>query len=132
MGAGAITWSSKKQYIIMLSSTEAEYITQTHTAKEVMHLHTFVQEIHRLDKPIAINCNNQGAIMLSKDNRFHTWTKHIDIQYHFVQEVVKDGKITLKYIPTDENPVDIFTKLLMKTKFCHFTELLGLKDVDVS
>ena len=70
--------------------------------------------------------------MLSKDNRFHTWTKHIDIQYHFVQEVVKDGKITLKYIPTDENPVDIFTKLLMKTKFCHFTELLGLKDVDVS
>ena len=132
MGMGAITWSSKKQYIVMLLSTEAEYIAQTHAVKEATYLRTFVQEICRLDKLIAINCNNQGAIMLSKDNRFHTWTKHIDIQYHFVQEVVKDGKITLKYIPTDENPVDIFTKLLTKTKFCHFTELLGLKDVDAS
>ena len=84
MGAGAITWSSKKQYIVALSSTEAEYIMQTHTVKEVMYLCTFVQEIHRLDKLIAINCDNQGAIVLSKDNKFHAQTKHIDIQYHFI------------------------------------------------
>ena len=63
MGMGAITWSSKKQYIVMLSSTEAEYIMQTHAVKEVMYLHTFVQEIHVLDKLITINCNSQGAIM---------------------------------------------------------------------
>ena len=132
MGMGAITWSSKKQYIVMLSSTEAEYIAQTHAAKEVMYLCTFVQEICGLDKPITINCDNQGAITLSKDNKFHAWTKHIDIQYHFIWEAVEDRKITLKYIPTDKNPVDIFTKLLTKTKFCHFTELLGLKDVDAS
>ena len=67
-----------------LSSTEAEHITQTHAAKEAMYLCTFVQEICGLDKPIAINCDNQGAIMLSKDNKFHAWTKHIDIQYHFI------------------------------------------------
>ena len=79
MGAGAITWSSKKQYIVALLSTEAEYIMQTHAAKEVMYLCAFVQEICRLDKPIAINCDNQGAITLSKDNKFHAQTKHIDI-----------------------------------------------------
>ena len=84
MGMGAIAWSSKKQYIVMLLSTEAEYITQTHAAKEAMYLCTFVQEICRLDKLIAINCDNQGAITLSKDNKFHAWTKHINIQYHFI------------------------------------------------
>ena len=97
-----------------------------------MYLRAFVQEIHGLDKPIAINCDNQGAIALSKDNKFHTQTKHIDIRYHFVQEAVEDWKITLKYIPTDENPADIFTKPLAKAKFCHFVELLGLRDVDAS
>ena len=132
MGVGAVTWSSKKQYIVTLSSTEAEYVAQTHAAKEAMYLRAFVQEIRRLDKPIRINCDNQGAIALSKDNKFHARTKHIDIQYHFVQEAVEDGKITLKYIPTDENLVDIFTKLLAKAKFRRFTELLGLKDVDAS
>ena len=117
MGVGAVTWSSKKQYIVALSSMEAEYIMQTHTVKEAMYLHVFVQEICGLDKPIMINCDNQGAIMLSKDNRFHAQTKHIDIQYHFVQEEVEDGKITLKYIPTDKNPADVITKPLTKTKF---------------
>ena len=132
MGTGAITWSSKKQYIVALLSTEAEYIAQTHAAKEAMYLRVFVQEIRGLDKPIGINCDNQGVIALSKDNKFHARTKHIDIRYHFIREAVEDGKITLKYIPTDENPVDIFTKLLAKAKFHHFTELLGLKDVDAS
>ena len=84
MGMGAITWSLKKQYIIALSSTEAEYIAQTHAAKEVMYLHMFVQEICGLNNLVTLNCDNQGAIMLSKDNKFHTWTKHIDIRYHFV------------------------------------------------
>ena len=67
MGAGAVTWSSKKQYIVALLSTEAEHVAQTHAAKEAMYLCTFVQEIHGLDKPITINCDNQGAIMLSKE-----------------------------------------------------------------
>ena len=50
MGVGAVTWSSKKQYIVALSSTEAEYIAQTHAVKGAMYLHTFVQEIHRYIK----------------------------------------------------------------------------------
>ena len=58
MGVGVITWSLKKQYIIALLSTEAEYIVQTHMAKEVMYLHTFVQEICRLDKLVMLNCDN--------------------------------------------------------------------------
>ena len=76
---------------------------------------------------MSINCNNQGAIALLKDNKYHAWTKHIDICYHFICKAVKDGKIQVEYIPTDNNVADIFTKPLVKTKFRHFIELLGLR-----
>ena len=128
MGVGVITWSLKKQYIIALLSTEAEYIVQAHMVKEAMYLHTFVQEICRLDKPVMLNCDNQGAITLSQDIKFHTWTKHIDIHYYFIQEVVENGKIAVKYIPMDKNPADILTKLLAKAKFHQFIESLGLEN----
>jgi hypothetical protein len=128
MGLGAVTWSSKKQNIVALSSTEAEYIAQTHAAKEALYLRTFVAEIcMKISNPVTINCDNQGAITLSKDNKFHARTKHIDIRYHFIREAVGDGKISVKYIPTDENPADIFTKPLAKAKFHRFAEMLGLR-----
>ena len=102
MGTGAITWSSKKQHIVALSSTEAEYVAQTHAAKEAMYLRTLVEEICGFDKPVTLNCDNQGAIALSKDNKFHTRTKHIDIRCHFIREAV--------------------TKPLPKAKFRRFVE----------
>ena len=84
-GCGAISWSSKKHYIIALSSTEAEYIAQTHMAKEALWLRSFVNEVNGMQEaPITINCDNQGAIALAKDNKFHSWTKHIDLRYHFI------------------------------------------------
>ena len=65
--------------------------------------------------------------MLSKDNKLHQHTKHIDIGYHFICEAVEDGQIRMNYIPTDQNPTDIFTKPLSKTKFHGFVVGLGLK-----
>ena len=78
---------------------------------------------------ITISSNNQGAIALLKDNKFHARTKHIDVRYHFIGEAVEDGKVSVVYIPTDENPADIFTKPLAKAKFRRFTELLGLRPI---
>jgi hypothetical protein len=128
LGQGAVTWSSKKQYIIALSSTEAEYIAQTHAAKEALWLRTFWAEMQNAEPTtMTINCNNQGAIALSKDNKFHARTKHIDIRYHFIREAVEDGKLAVVYIPTEDNAADIFTKALPKTKFRQFVELLGLR-----
>ena len=96
MGARAISWSSKKQHIVVLSSTEAEYITQTHAAKEALWLHSFLQELRSTpDDPLILNCDNQGAIALAKDNKFHAHTKHIDVRYHFIREVVEDGKVAV-------------------------------------
>ena len=76
---------------------------------------------------IELSSDNQGAITLSKDNKLHQRTKHIDIHYHFIHEAVEDGQIKMNYIPTDQNPTDIFTKPLSKMKFCGFVAGLGLK-----
>ena len=127
LGQEAITWSSKKQHIITLSSKEAEYIALTHVAKEALWLQSMVSKICRGDKKhVVINCNNQGSMVLSKDNKYHSWTKHIDIRYHFIHEVVKDSKVEVNYILTEENIGDIFTKPLAKLKFAAFARMLGL------
>ena len=127
MGARAISWSLKKQHIVALSSTKAEYITQMHTAKEVLWLHSFLQELLSTpDDPLILNCDNQGASTLAKDNKFHACTKHIDMHYHFIREVVEDGKVAVQYILTGDNVSNIFTKPLAKAKFQELTELLGL------
>ena len=126
---GAISWSSKKQNIIALSSTEAEYIAQTHAAKEAMWMKNFLDEIQGpRGGPIVVNCNNQGAIVLAKDSKFHSCTKHINLHYHFMREVVEDGRLSMNYIPTNENVLDIFTKALAHPKFVHFVEMLGLRE----
>ena len=115
MGNGAVSWSSKKQYITALSSTEVEYIVLTHAAKEALWLHTFLSELRGAPNgPMTINCDNQGAIALSKDNKFHAITKHIDICYHFIRECVADSKVLVKYILSKDNVLDVFTKAFPK------------------
>ena len=127
IGARAISWSLKKQHVVALSSTEAEYIAQTHAAKEALWLCSFLRELRSApDDPLILNCNNQGANSLTKDNKFHARTKHIDVRYHFIREAFEDGKVAVQYIPTGDNVSDIFTKLLAKAKFRELAELLGL------
>ena len=128
-GVGAISWSSKKQNIVVLSSTESEYIAQTHAAKEGIWLRSFVNEVQGQNQnPLTIFCDNQGAMALVKDNKYHARTKHIDLRYHFIHEAVEDGKIKVEYLPTEDNVSDIFTKPLAKPKFRKFVEKLGLKE----
>ena len=111
-----------------LSSTEAEYVAQTHAAKEAIWLRSFISELTGGNaKPLTISCDNQGAIALAKDNKFHAQTKHIDLRYHFICEAVEDRKIVVKYVPTDDNVSDVFTKALPKPKFQKMVELLGLR-----
>ena len=127
IGARAISWNSKKQHVVVLSSTKAEYIAQMHMAKEPLWLCSFLQELHSApDDPLILNCNNQGAITLAKDNKFHACTKHIDVHYHFICKAVEDGKVAVWYVLTGDNVSDIFTKLLAKAKFWELAELLGL------
>ena len=75
----------------------------------------------------GLNCDNQVAIVLSKDNKFHQRSKHINIHYHYICEAVEEEQVKISYIPTDKNPMDIFTKPLPKEKFQTFVGMLGLR-----
>ena len=82
---GAISWSSKKQEIVTLSTTESEYVATTHAAKEAIWLCQFIGEVFQLlTNLIPLYSDSQATIALTHDGSYHTCTKHIDIQYHFI------------------------------------------------
>ena len=98
VGIGAISWSSKKQPIITLSSTEAEYVALTHSSKDIIWIHKLLTELSSVfffSVPTTLFCDNQGAIRLSKDSTFHSRTKHIDV--HFISFVKRSLKIISSY-----------------------------------
>jgi hypothetical protein len=128
IGGGAVSWSSKKQAIVALSTTEAEYIAATHAAKEALWIRMFLAEIARpLDKPTTIHLDNVSAISITKNDEYHPRTKHIDIRYHFIRHAVQDKLIHVDYVPTDDMAADIFTKALPRHKVLHLNALLGLR-----
>jgi len=86
MGGGAISWSSKQQPTIVLSTVEAEYMASTQATKETIWMTKFMEELGYMKekKAMVIRCDNQGVISLTKNPTQHVRTKHIDVQHHFV------------------------------------------------
>jgi hypothetical protein len=128
IGEGAITWSSKKQPVIALSSTKSEYIGLTHASKEILWVWQFLGKIFfKFQTPSQLYSDNQGAIALARNNKCHARSKHIDIYYHVIREVLERNDIDITYVPTEQNIADIFTKVLLTSKFNYFRNLLGLR-----
>ena len=124
---GAITWSSKRQSTVALSSTESEYMAVTQAVKEALWLQRLFGELTNTTPAVHIRVDNQGAIALSKNPKFHARTKHIDIQHHFVREVLEaDRGIQLEYCPTEEMVADVLTKGLARVKHEKFTKMMGV------
>ncbi len=125
---GPISWKSKLQPTVALSSCESEYIAATQATKETVWIQRLLASLEKLGlaESTEIKCNNQGAIHLAANPTHHERSKHVNIQYHYVREKIEDGKINLEYIPTTTMAVDGLTKLLGKTKWGHFIEQLGL------
>lgn len=83
---GAISWSSKKQELVTLSTTESEYVAATHTAKEALWLCRLIGKVFRpLAAPTPLYSDSKSAIALTEDGSYHARTKHIDIRYHFIR-----------------------------------------------
>jgi hypothetical protein len=124
---GAVSWSSKKQELVTLSTMEAEHVAATHATKEVIWLCRLIREIfHLLSHPTPLFSDSQTAIALMKDGSDHARTKHIDIRYHFIRFVVQEGTISPIYCPTEDMTADTLTKPLPSIKAKHFAAALGL------
>jgi len=108
-----ISWSSKKQEVLALSTSEAEYITATSSAYQAVWLRRLLSDFNQKQaRATEIFCDNGSTIAMTKNPTFHSRTKHIDIHYHFIRSLVSFGKIRLKACDTTEQLVDIFTKSL--------------------
>jgi hypothetical protein len=85
---GEISWMRKRQAIVALSTTKAEYMVATHESKEEIWLHRLCLGIGLVQKEVRLECDNQSAIFLEKNPAYHSKTKHIDVQYHFLRHMV--------------------------------------------
>ena len=96
--------------------------------KEAIWLRGLVNELGLTQKVLTVFCDSQSVIHLTKNNRYHDKTKHINIKHHFIRDVVV-GEIMVVKIHTSENPADMLTKLLPVTKFEHCLDLVGLYNI---
>ena len=100
---GAISWQSKLQKCVALSTTEAEYIAFTEACKEMLWMKNMLQELGIDQDRYVLKCDNQSAIYLGRNSTFHSRTKHIDIRYHWIRDVLEEKKVHLDKVHTNEN-----------------------------
>ncbi|GJQ67871.1 hypothetical protein Trydic_g16633 [Trypoxylus dichotomus] len=127
LSGAAISWESKKQQTVALSTTKAEYMGLIEVAKEAIYLRSFLIElgVERLPDVKVYN-NNLSALRLAKNPTYHARNKHIDIRHHFVRDVLKSGQLELLHVGTNDMIADVLTKGLPRTKHEKCVESLGL------
>jgi hypothetical protein len=126
-GSSAISWSSKKQPIVTLSTTEAEFVAAASCACQGLWLKRILCQLGEdQGKGIVIFCDNSSSIKLSKNPIMHGRCKHIDVRYFFLRDLVKDEVFELKHCKTQDQIADVMTKPLKLESFCKFRKLLGV------
>ena len=126
-GTGVVSWASKKQSIVTLSSAEAEYVAATGAACQAVWMRRVMMELkHEQEEATRIYCDNNSAIALSKNPVFHKRSKHIDTRYHFIRELTNNGEILLDFCRSEDQCADIFTKALGKESFIFQRDRLGI------
>ncbi|BES98092.1 Hydra magnipapillata [Nesidiocoris tenuis] len=129
MSGAAISWECRKQKCIALSSTEAEYVAISESCKEGIYLKSFLSEIKKdvgVEKLIVFN-DNQSSHKIAKNPEFSRRSKHIDVKYHHVRNLINEKQLSLVYLPTSEMCADICTKPLAGIKNKNCCSGLGLK-----
>ena len=114
-----VSWASKKQGCVALSSCEAEYVSLALAAQEAVYLQGLLTFfcLMTVDTPVLLCGDNQGALALASKPVAHKRAKHIETRHHFIRQLVEDKRIQLSYVPTKNNLADIFTKNLPKPAF---------------
>ena len=140
LGGGPISWSSRKQKSVSTSTTEAEYMALSECSRQAVWLTGLLNELcyskyvngqistkDIQQTQVELKGDNQGSISLVKNRQVSERSKHIDVAYHYVRDLQRNGKINVSYIGTNDMIADGLTKPLAHTKFDRFLQLLGMK-----
>lgn len=129
---GAITWCSKKQTCVALSTIESEFVACTSAVQEAMWLRRFFEDLsvvsHASD-PVTVYCDSTAALDYTKDPKYHGRTKHIDLRMNFIRDIIANNEVILEYMPTGLMVADPLTKPIPKDAFCRHVSSLGLRRI---
>jgi len=130
IGGVPVSWKSKRQATVALSTAEAEYMALSAATQEVVWLRKFLKnfEIEQSEATVIFE-DNQGCIALAKNPVAHERTKHIDIRYHFIREQIEENTIDVKYLPTEEMLADLLTKGMTKERHMKLCGKLHLSKI---
>jgi hypothetical protein len=130
VGGGAITWMSKKQSVVALSSTDAEYVALSEAGREACWLRSLYHELgYDQMQATEIRCDNNGAITMACNPQFHKRAKHIDIRHHWIRDQVQEGAIDVQGCRDPDQTADILTKALARPKHKKHCDEMGLAPV---
>ena len=126
LGNNLVSWFSKKQNSISLSTAEAEYIIVGSCCTQLLWMKQMLEDYGIVQNTFIVYCDNTSAINISKNPIQHSRTKHIDIRHHFIRELVENKSIVIEHIATDKQLANIFTKVLGSSKFISLRKALGI------
>ena len=129
LGGGPVSWMSRRQYVVALITTEAEYISASEAFREIVWLRRMMKDIgHRCEMGTTLFVDNQGALRLTKSPEFHHRTKHIDVRYYYIRERYECGDLDVEYLCSENQLTDICTKALPRDRFEKICNAMGLMD----
>ena len=123
-----MSWQSRLQKVVALSTTKVEYMAVVEAGKELIWMRDFLSELGMKQEKFLLHCNNLSAIHLAKNVSYHSRTKHIQRRYHYVRERVDENEFILAKIHTNDNGSDMLTKTLSMEKLIACQRKTGLVD----
>ena len=129
---GVISWCSKKQTFITLSTMEAEFIACSAAVQEAVWLRRFFGNLGiqgDCAEPITVHCDNQVALSFTKDPIYHSRTKHIDTKNNYIRDIIAKQEVTVQYISTHQMVVDPLTKPIPRDVYLSHVNALGLRRI---
>lgn len=128
LNGSPVSWSSKKQRTVALSTCEAELYAECEAVKEILWLRGLMTELQLIvDTPSVIHCDNQSTVHVSKNGVKSERTKHVDVKYNFITDTITSGVIQSKWISTTDQQADLFTKPLSREVFVRFRDMMMMK-----
>ncbi|WVZ89279.1 hypothetical protein U9M48_035705 [Paspalum notatum var. saurae] len=128
LGRSLVSWSSKKQNCVALSTAEAEYITAGACCAQILYMKQSLLDFGVVCGSVPLLCDNESAAKIAKNPVQHSRTKHIDIRHHFLRDHEGKGDITITGVRSEEQLADIFTKPLVEETFCRLLSELNVLD----